>query len=39
MCLFEKISVNTTVPTIPIVCGILSMSENPIIPSTIRQME
>ena len=38
MCLFEKISVNTIVPTIPIVCAILSMSENPItIPSTIRQ--
>jgi hypothetical protein len=38
MCLFEKISVNTIVPTIPIVCAMLSMSENPItIPSTIRQ--
>jgi hypothetical protein len=39
MCLFEKISVNTIVPTNPIVCAILSMSENPIIPLTIRQME
>ena len=38
MCLFEKISVNTIVPTLPIVCAILSMSENPItIASTIRQ--
>jgi alkanesulfonate monooxygenase SsuD/methylene tetrahydromethanopterin reductase-like flavin-dependent oxidoreductase (luciferase family) len=27
------------VPTNPIVCAILRMSENPIIPSTIRQME
>jgi hypothetical protein len=38
ICFFEKSRVKTIVPTIPIVCAILSMSENPItIPSTIKQ--